>query len=541
MSLTKVSYSMITGAPLNVKDFGAVGDGVTDDTAAIQAAINYANDGGQVFFPKGNYSVSEIYFAKTYQTIVFDQAQLTANSNASLGAVVHIKGRQCTFYNLFVVGSYKTNYDAAIKWYATSPSVYPGYVKLYNVQVNDAVVGILYGAFTSPVNAPVSENSIIGYTTRGVIKPIYTNQPNGFLFMTNCVLDCQKYEWDIYNPGYFDYANAVCIQNHECLLSISNSELVKAASALGWGIINRSKLKLSAVTAEIAAPNFFIGNPVVGSTAPYSEININGYYCHFWNNATDAFFECEAGPNKIFADNLKYEKGAGASGTGKGLIDTGTSSQVVARFSNCHFKNQVATAILAPDTNGYYTQSDVRISSSYLEDTANSYNTPLSMSDDNGASYFQLQDITKYDVVAGGPNASASIVASGATDFANAVELTSTDATSLTVATKINIEGAIRANQRMAVLQFSMKVLAGTVQFYGAVDALYYDDNGVFISSQSMGANGVVGPFTSISGAQGYVTVRRTLNVPVNASQIAMRFSISTYAQTWRIGNIKVY
>jgi hypothetical protein len=41
MSLTKVSYSMISGTPVDVRDFGAVCDGTTDDTAAVQAAINY--------------------------------------------------------------------------------------------------------------------------------------------------------------------------------------------------------------------------------------------------------------------------------------------------------------------------------------------------------------------------------------------------------------------------------------------------------------------------------------------------------------------
>ena len=48
----------------NVKDWGAVGDGVTDDTAEIQAAIDYASspytsaNRGIIFFPPGDYLVS---------------------------------------------------------------------------------------------------------------------------------------------------------------------------------------------------------------------------------------------------------------------------------------------------------------------------------------------------------------------------------------------------------------------------------------------------------------------------------------------------
>lgn len=47
---------MITGAPVNVRDFGAVGDGTTDDTSAIQAAI--ASSTKNIYFPAGTYKVT---------------------------------------------------------------------------------------------------------------------------------------------------------------------------------------------------------------------------------------------------------------------------------------------------------------------------------------------------------------------------------------------------------------------------------------------------------------------------------------------------
>ena len=64
MSLTKVTYSMIEGAYVNVLDYGAVGDGVHDDTTAIQAALDAvatksaSSIGGTVFVPSGRYLVT---------------------------------------------------------------------------------------------------------------------------------------------------------------------------------------------------------------------------------------------------------------------------------------------------------------------------------------------------------------------------------------------------------------------------------------------------------------------------------------------------
>lgn len=46
-------------AAADVRSFGARGDGVSDDSAALQRAIDSLKDGGALFFPKGRYSFSQ--------------------------------------------------------------------------------------------------------------------------------------------------------------------------------------------------------------------------------------------------------------------------------------------------------------------------------------------------------------------------------------------------------------------------------------------------------------------------------------------------
>lgn len=74
---------------VSVKDFGAVGDGVSDDTSAIQSAINALTPaGGRLYLPKGAYKITaelsitnipiEIFGDGMYATRI---EQVTANAN----------------------------------------------------------------------------------------------------------------------------------------------------------------------------------------------------------------------------------------------------------------------------------------------------------------------------------------------------------------------------------------------------------------------------------------------------------------------------
>lgn len=81
---------------ISVKDFGATGDGVTDDTTAIQAAIN---SGRSLLFPTGNYRANNLVGFTNFQRFyAAGQAVITKNANGPLfshsGIYIELNGLQ---------------------------------------------------------------------------------------------------------------------------------------------------------------------------------------------------------------------------------------------------------------------------------------------------------------------------------------------------------------------------------------------------------------------------------------------------------------
>lgn len=81
---------------ISVKDFGAIGDGVTDDTAAIQNAIN---SGQSLLFPAGSYRANNLTGSTNFQRFyAFGQVTITKNANGPLfshsGNYIEINGVQ---------------------------------------------------------------------------------------------------------------------------------------------------------------------------------------------------------------------------------------------------------------------------------------------------------------------------------------------------------------------------------------------------------------------------------------------------------------
>lgn len=248
MALTKVSYSMIAGAEFNVLDFGAKGDGITDDTAALQAAVNAAmSQNKRLYLPKGEYLVSStitvtngsgaglfMYGDTTSNFLVFPSGstiKYTGNSTA-----FQINGAASTVNILIKNLTFKGNGSAinAIKinagWFTTiEECVFQGFLgvgaaAIYLTYTTGSFVGV-----TKIINCEFASN----------VTQVYFDKPD-----TNVIIidQCSFYDhtFGILNG---DGINSVVSRNvniTNCLFESVNApyDIFCYGGGQGWNIIN---------------------------------------------------------------------------------------------------------------------------------------------------------------------------------------------------------------------------------------------------------------------------------------------------------------
>lgn len=81
---------------INVRDFGAKGDGATDDRASINNALASAPSGGAVFIPAASFAVSGTITVPAGKTLQLDAGATLALANSANATVVNLAGAGST-------------------------------------------------------------------------------------------------------------------------------------------------------------------------------------------------------------------------------------------------------------------------------------------------------------------------------------------------------------------------------------------------------------------------------------------------------------
>jgi hypothetical protein len=199
---------------VSVKDFGAKGDGTTDDTSAIQAAINLAcTYGGNVYLPAGTYKISAA-LVFTMNSVTVDPIKRPSMSGDGMGATsiyqtanangIEIIGYdpQPAGYGLFqdftLYGYQKNKLGIALKDIA--------FITINNVYLAGWSTG-LYGAnvLSSTFNDLVIRFNDGGFYFEPNAAFGFVSEPNA-ITMSNCTVgNNDSYGGKVIGAGAFNY------------------------------------------------------------------------------------------------------------------------------------------------------------------------------------------------------------------------------------------------------------------------------------------------------------------------------------------------
>jgi len=190
---------------VSVKDFGAVGDGVTNDAAACQAAITSVDTGtgGTVYFPKGTYLLGSTLTITNggVHLVGASRPSTTLMASHSTGPVIRILNSYSHVHNMTVTATNARNIGAAGRnigiWMEAPDLVDSSALRLWNCSIKNVriisqpshgllVVGACYMGIFEQVDT--SSNKGHGFAVDLGILTARVNvpPPPGVMTVTNC-------------------------------------------------------------------------------------------------------------------------------------------------------------------------------------------------------------------------------------------------------------------------------------------------------------------------------------------------------------------
>jgi hypothetical protein len=223
-SINEIPYSLLQANVLkSVKAFGATGDGVTDDTVAIQAAIDAGSTGGYVYFPTGTYVISS--------TITMQPGMIINSANAKLdgnyGGVLLSMGHQSKILGHMeidgndIASSVGIQYGTGAVWQTHIQSAYIHNCKAEGVCLkSDSSSGVYYNT-CDIIRIELCGTGMKFQTTTGIAK-VNANQ-FGLVGVQNCT-----------NGVIVDVAHGNSFTHLE--VESCGAEATAPYGASGWGV-----------------------------------------------------------------------------------------------------------------------------------------------------------------------------------------------------------------------------------------------------------------------------------------------------------------
>lgn len=195
----------LASAGISLRAYGAIGDGIADDTAAVQSAISAMTDGAELFVPEGNYRI-------TSQLLVTGligfkirgagprRAKFIAGSAIAAGAVLKIFNSQLGIVEGISV--WAEGLAAYGVWLDTDNSVPVSNVTFINVEILKATVEGLRIASSIVNNYQVDLCTFIGCSFYGSLRNVGIHSTNA---LEHCFYNCQFAVSDAAIPDYHFY------------------------------------------------------------------------------------------------------------------------------------------------------------------------------------------------------------------------------------------------------------------------------------------------------------------------------------------------